>query len=279
MAITQLADIAEVIEKVVSTMVTDVLQQESVAMGSVRDFSSMVREGMDRLDVPLFNQLAVQDVNDDGTAMTPSTIDPETANMSLDRHKAVTWSIPKRVGLQSKLNLVQEVLKQAPVSLAAELDDSVFAQGIVGAATTQTVAAADALAAIRGMKEQFDSDNVLKSDRFLVSSPQFTSEILAVNNVIRANEFGSTAPIQAGFLTQIYGITILESSSSSIPSDGFLGYHRQGLMMARQRNMELDREDKTLEQREDFALVHLYGTRHSVNAAASNERIYVYDPV
>lgn len=278
MAITGLADVAEVIEKVVSTMTTETLIQESVGMGAVRDFSSMVGPGMDRLDIPLFNELAVQTVDDAGGAMTPQTIDPEAAQLSLNSHRSVPFSIPKRVGLQSKLNLVQEALKNAPRSLAAEIDDSIFTEAIAGAGTTVAVAAADALAAILDCKQQLDTDNVRRTDRFLVGSPAFIADLLGTNNIIRANEYGASAPIQAGMVASIYGFMILESSSSSVPTDGFIAMHREGMAFARQREVQFERELKVLEQREDYALTHLYGVKHTVLAAASNPRIYVYNP-
>lgn len=277
MAITGLGDIAEVIEKVVSTMTTETLIQESVMMGAMRDFSSMVGPGMDRLDVPLFNELAVQTVDDAGGAMTPQTIDPEVAQLSLDRHRSVPFSIPKRVGLQAKLNLVQEALKNAPRSLAAEIDDASLTEAAAGAATTVAVAAADALQAILDCKEQMDSDNVRKDRRFLVASPGFMADLLDTNAIIRANEYGSTNPVQAGFVTDVYGFRILESSSSSIGSNGFIALHQEGMIFARQRSVEFEREVKVLEQREDYTLTHLYGIKHSVNAAASNPRIYNYN--
>jgi hypothetical protein len=40
--------------------------------------------------------------------------------------------------------------------------------------------------------------------------------------------------------------------------------------------MEFERENKVLEQREDYAMTHLYGVK---STAASNSRLFVYDPV
>ena len=171
MANTGNADVQSVIEKVVSTMTTQTLIQMSVGMGAVRDFSAMVRPGMDRLDIPLVNELAVQDVDELGGAMTPQTINPTTALLELDRHKSIPFAVTSSAAIESKLNLVSEAVRNGGMSLAAEVDDAIFAEGVGNAATTETAAAADALAAILGCKEQFDQDNVLKSDRFIVASP------------------------------------------------------------------------------------------------------------
>ena len=62
MAITVSTDVAAVIETRVSEIVTETLIQEAVMLGSVQDFSAEIGPGMDQLDIPLFNELAVQSV-------------------------------------------------------------------------------------------------------------------------------------------------------------------------------------------------------------------------
>lgn len=275
MAITSAANVSEVIEKVVSTLVTETLIQESIMIGAMRDFSSLVRPGMDRLDIPLFNELAVQDVDDAGGAMTPQTIDPTAAQLELSRHKAVPFSLPKKVSIESKINLVEVAVRNGARSLTAEIDDAAIAEGVANAGTTVAVAAADALQAILDAKQQMDSDNIPMDRRFIISSPVFTADLLGTNNVIRANEFGNSDGIQRGMLTDIYGFRVLMSSSASLPANGFLAMHQEGIAFARQRNVEFMSEEKVLEQRDDYVLVHKYGVESS---AASNPRLYEYAP-
>jgi hypothetical protein len=276
MAVTQKSDIVSTIEQIVSRQTTMTLIQESVALPCVRDISGEVSEGMDRLDVNLYTELPVQDVNEDGTAMVPSTIDPSAAMLELNRHKSVAFSVTSTASQQSKLNLVEDTIYNANRSLVAEVDDAIFAEAVANAKTTLTVAASDALAAILEAKQQFDLDKVPRADRCLVASPMFCALLLSTNNVIRANEFGSTQPIQNGFLSNIFNFTIVESPSASLPNDGFLAMHKEGMIFARQRAVEFESERKVLEQRTDFTLCHRYGVKSS---APTNARIFVYDPV
>ena len=276
MAITGNADVQNVIETVVSTMLTQTLIQESVGLGAVRDFSSMVRPGMDQLDIPLMNELAVQDVLETGADMTPQTINPSEASLVFSRHKSIPFSITSAASVESKINLVQEAVRTGTRSLVAEIDDALFAEGVANAGTTNTVAGADSLEDILAAKVQFDADNVLKMDRFIIASPVFMQKLLSTNNVIRANEYGSTNPVQAGMVASIYGMTILESSSASLPADGFLAIQREGLAFARQRSLEFERQRQVLGQRDDYTLTHKYGIKSSVDT--SNVRLYVFDP-
>lgn len=277
MAITGASDVASTIQKVVSALTTRTLIQESVALNisGVWDRSGEVMEGMDRLDMIQLAELAVQDVNEAGGEMTPQTINPSAALLELNRHKSIPFSLTSKGDIQSKIALVQRTVENGIRSLAAEVDDAIFAEAVANAGTTEVIAAADALAALLGAKQKFDEDNVPKMDRAVVLSPQFCAELLGTNNVIRANEFGSASGIQAGFIAEIYGMRVYESSSASIPSDGFVAMGQEALAFARQRNVQFEQQRQVLGQRTDYAITHLYGVK---STAASNPRIYVYNP-
>ena len=278
MANTGVSDVAATIEKVVSAMTTKTLIQKSVAlaMPGVWDRSGEVRPGMDRLDMIELAELAIQTVDESGAAMTPQTITPSARQLDLDQHKSVPWAVTKRGELQSKIALVQRTVENSLLSLAADVDDYIFGEAVTAAGTTQTVAAGDALEAIRDCAKAFDLANVPKEGRALVCSPGFLyDDLLASNNVIRANEFGSAEPIRMAAVANIYGILIFESSSSNIADDGFLALGMESMAFARQRAVSFERQEQVLNQKTDYALTHLYGAE---STAASNPRIYVYNP-
>jgi hypothetical protein len=278
MAVTGVSNVADTIEKVVSMLTTKTLIQNSVAlaMPGVWDRSGEVRPGMDRLDMIELAALSIQTVDETGAAMTPQTITPSARQLSLNQHKSVPFSVTKRGELQSKIALVQKTIENGVRSLAADIDNYVFSVAVAAAGTTQTVAAADALEAIRGAAKAFDLANVPKEGRALVCSPGFLyDDLLANNNVIRANEFGSVEPIRMAAIASIYGILIFESSSSNIADDGFLAIGMESMAFARQRALSFESQEQVLNQKTDYALTHLYGAQ---STAASNPRIYVYNP-
>lgn len=277
MANTGATDVSVTIQKVVSALTTKTLIQESVALSipAVWDRSGEVGEGMDRLDMIELAELAVQDVDETGADMTPQTINPAAAQLVLNRHKSIPFALTSKGDMQSKIALVQRTVENGIKSLAAEVDDAIFAEAVANAKTTQTVAAADALAAILGAKQQFDSDNVPRMGRALIMSPAFSALLLGTNNVIRANEYGSAEPIQRARIASIYGFDIYESSSASIADDGFLAMGEEALAFARQRMVQFESQRQVLGQKTDYAVTHLYGVE---STAATNPRIYVYNP-
>tara|TARA_R110000851_G_scaffold114211_1_gene239286 strand:- start:786 stop:1613 length:828 start_codon:yes stop_codon:yes gene_type:complete len=260
MAATGSADLQSVIEKRVSNIVTETLIQDSVALGVVKQYP--VASGMDRLDIPLFGSMSVVDVVE-GVDLTPETISAGTAKLDLNRQKAVAWAISKRAEVQSKINAVTQAVKNGSRELAAEIDDFIFAAMVAGTGDTKGLAAdfsGDALAALADSKAQMDLANVPKNGRFIIASPLFISNLLGNNNVINVDKYGSENPIQSGFVTRVYGFTIVESSSASVPAGGYICEQMESTAFARQMNIMLLRQEQALGVRDDYSMSHLYGS-------------------
>ena len=280
MAITQVSDVSGSIEKVVSNIMTEVLQQETVALQSpaVRDFSSMVRPGMDRVDIPLLAALAVQDVLETAD-VTAQTITSTEAQLDLDRHKSYPFALGDRVAMQSKIALVQEHVRLGARQLSIEVDDYIL--GLIDAAASLAgpdhrlaLTGGDPLADIRTSKKLLDDQNVPKMNRSIFASPGFVEELLGTNNLIRANEYQGADAIKNGFVTRIFGFDIFESSSSAITDDGFFACGESVIGFARQINMKFETERKVLGHRDEYSMSHLYG---AIATQDSGNRVVVFD--
>lgn len=262
MALTNTTTAAELIEKRISMQVTETLIQESTIIPTVRDFSAMVAGGMDRLDIPLFNELAVQTVSE-ATGVVAQAIDPTQSQLSLDQHKSVPWSITQRASLQSKLNMIMEAVKNGSKSLAADIDNyllSIISDGISTAAPDHKLPlTVNPLQDLSNAKKLLDAQNVPRGNRYVAAGPGFVKSLLDDSTIIDASKYGTTNPVQAGFVTNIFGFTVVESNSSSITDDGFFAYHQDICAFARQMGVSFKREEKVLEHREDFAMTQLYG--------------------
>jgi N4-gp56 family major capsid protein len=260
MAISQTSDVAAIIEKRVSSIVTEALQQESVMLMAMRDFTSQVGPGMDTVKIPLFAPLAIQNVSETAE-MTPQTASVLTADLVMDQHKSIPFSISDKASLQSKVNLVTEIVKMGAKSLASQVDD--YCIGLLVAnynAGVPETLTSSALADILAAKEYLDGNNVSKAGRYLECSPAFIAKLLADNSIINANKYGSVEPIQAGFVTRLYGFMILESSSAEL-GDGFVAHSSDAISFARQITPRFESDRNVLGQRNDYALTHLYGAK------------------
>jgi len=259
MAITSSTTMQAVIEKRVSDIVTETLLQEAVSLGVVRQYP--VADGMDRLDIPLFNSMTVLSVTE-GTDLVPETITPTAAQLNLNRQRAVAWSVSKRAQIQAKINAVTQAVKIGSSQLAAEIDDYLFGLMVAGTGDTKDLSTdftSDALAAIANSKGQMDLANVPKQGRYIIASPGFITVLLSNNNVINVDKYGSENPIQAGFVTKIYGFTLVESSSSAVPAGGYIAMQQDSVAFARQANVMLLQQEQALGIKDDYSMSHIYG--------------------
>jgi len=272
MAITTTTDTASIIEKRVSEIVTETLIQESVMIGAVKDFSNQVSAGMDRLDVPLFAELAIQDVSESAN-MTPQSISLVTAQLPLNRHKAIPFSISDKASIQSKAMLVSETVKNGAKSLAWEIDN--YLLSIINTnASNRAALTANPLADIANAKKLLDLQNAPKAGRYLVASPAFVQAMLGSAGIIDADKFGNSEPKQSGYVTRVFGFTVLESSSVSIIDGGFHAFSMNAVGFARQIAPKFEKQRQVLGQRDDYALAHLYG---AINLDPSGDRMVVFD--
>lgn len=271
MAITNSTDTAAIIEKRVSEIITETLIQEAVMPMAVQDYSSQVGPGMDTLKIPLYVELEVQDVSESAD-MTPQSINVATADLILNQHKAIPFSVSDKASIESKANLVDVTVRNGAKSLAAQIDNYILGLAIAGAGTNNATTA-DPLADLAEAKKILDENNTPKAGRYVEASPGFIQSLLGNNNVINVDKYGSENPIQAGFVTRIYGFTLLESSSSALVNDGFVAHSAQALAWARQITPKFEKERKVLGQRDDYALTHKYG---AIVTDVSGDRIVDY---
>ena len=87
----------------------------------------------------------------------------------------------------------------------------------------------------------------------------FCQLLLGNTNIINADKYGAEAPIQAGFVSRIFGYTVVETSSSAVPAGGFIACQMEATAFARQINPFLLREEKALAVKDEYSLSHLYG--------------------
>ena len=117
---------------------------------------------MDRLDIALMNELAIQDVSE-SSDVTPQSITPSEFQLELNRHKSVPWSLSDRASEQSKINVVTRAVMNGARTMAAEIDD--FNLGLIDAGAASRVAlTGNPLEDIANAKALMDEETKLRAD-------------------------------------------------------------------------------------------------------------------
>lgn len=259
---------AAVIETVVSQIVQETLIQESVLIPSIKDMSSMIRPGMDTLDIPLFTALSVVAKAAD-TDLTPAVPTISSDSLVMNQHNALAWRLEDISSIQSKVDQTAQLLKDGARQMAAEVDDDIVTELQLASAAapdhliqfantpTNTIQETDILEARRLL----DVQDVPSSDRFLLLPPDQEKAMLQIDNFIQADRFGNSDAIQNGQIGKVFGIKVLKSTSSNLAVSDAIMYHRDAVAYATQQSAKLETERNALAIAEDFVLSMLYGVQ------------------
>jgi len=252
---------AAVIQEVVSSIVQETLQNNSVLIPTVADFSSQAVNGLDTIKISRFTDLSVDDVVDN-TEDTPEASTIATDDLLMDSHKIISWRIPDRTDVQSAVNINQKLIEDSAVALAAKVDEDIATQLRLASAAAPdhrivfgTITEADILEG----KRLLDVQNVPMVDRWLAIGPAQLKDMLQIANFIQADRMPTDA-LTTGMIGQVFGFKVVMTTASTLLSDEFLMYHKDACAYATQIAPRFESERRALRVATDYALTQLYGT-------------------
>lgn len=267
MAITTSTTAASVIEKIVSSIVQETLIQKSILVPAVQDFSAQVGSGMDRLDIPRFTSLSPEDVTQgtDATILNPTIA---VDQLNLNKYKQIYFEITDGATIESKVNLLTQIVGDAAKAHAAQIDNDILVElklasaaapdHIVQFANTTTLGAAD----IRNARRLLNVQNVPMDERYLVVGPEAESSLLAISEFIEVQKYGNTAmALMNGELGRLYGFTVLMSTSAQLSGNEGVFFHKSAIAFARQLAPKFESDRIVRGLKDGYNLSQKYGVK------------------
>ena len=256
----------DVIERVVSSIVQETLLQESVMIPSIMNMSAMIRPGMDTLKIPRFTALPVETVTE-GTSLTINNPTIATDDLVMEINQAIHWEISDRADIQSKIDIAVQLVRDGSRTLAFQIDDNIITRlNTVSTATPDNLLAfANAtniqLTDIAAARERLNEQNVPMSDRFIAIPPKQERFILAIEEIIHLEKYGTTDAIQNGEIGKIFGFKILLTTSANLNDDSFLAYHRSAVAYGTQISPKFETDRNVAKLVDEYTLSQLYGVQ------------------
>ena len=165
--------------------------------------------------IPKFG-IGTSDINDVANLVdSPENATESSLLLDLDQNRGFHFQV--RYFEQDKANVAlgQSLLTQRAAALAADIDNKVFACAS-GAATTLsgTLTKAMLVSAI----ELLNENNAPQNDRVLVVNPDAYSDILNINDFVRADSIAGSTANATGFVGRVLGLDVW--MSNNIPGTG-----------------------------------------------------------
>lgn len=215
-ALTGVTEIASNTNANVINLIQSYLQQESMLLPTVSNFSSLVKKGDKSIALPYLGGLTVGDKTEN-TAVSAQALTYGKSTLALNKHKVVQWLLEKIASNQAVTDMEADYLLRATKDLARQIDQDLIVQLKAASASapdhqivfidtaTDVIARGDILAARKLLQAQFVNDKEL----YMGVSSEKEAELLNISDFIDASKYGSNAPIMNGEIGRIYGIKVI----------------------------------------------------------------------
>lgn len=242
----------------ISSDVQRYLQQKSMLLGTVSDYSYLAVDGTKSVGVPRSGGFTVAS-KDQNTATNATALTYAVDTISLVNHRYVQWINEDFASRAAKINLVGDQILKAAADLAVDVDSYIIAelklasssapdhQVVFADTSTDVIAKADILAA----RQLLQLQNIDPRELYMGIGPEKESQLLALADFIQAERYGSNEPIMNGELGKIYGQRVICHSGFA---DFMCTWHKSAVGFAFAKEMKY-------ESQPDLANL---GTRHSI---------------
>ena len=262
--LTGVTEIAAVSQTEISRVAQAYLQQESLLLGTVTDYSAMAGQGVKAIDIPRAGGFTVAS-KAENTAAEAQTSAWSTDTISLNNHRVVQFLIEDIASQQAKVALAQEYIMRASKDLARDADQHIIAQLKLASAsapdhqinfidtTNDVIAKGDILATRALMQAQF----INPRECFIGIGPEKENELLAISEFISAETYGS-ANLLNGEIGKIYGMPVIVHVDFE---DFMCTWHKSAVGFAMQKGLNFDQAKDLPNLGTRYSLDMLHGVK------------------
>jgi N4-gp56 family major capsid protein len=251
-------------QDLVSAIVQETLKEQAQFLPTVMSYP--VGPGQKSVAIPRRDQFSAADKTEN-TALSLQEMTFASDVINLNKHKGIATSIEDIADLQSQPSVLAEVIKEMSSEIALQVDKDIITElkavsssapdHLLDYADTvgDAVALADFAEARRLMRIQnlhFKDDNY-----YAVINPDQEKNILAIDNFISAEKYGSREALLMGEVGKIFGWKILVSNLVSATE--CLMYHKSHVGFAMQQAAKFESDRNLLKLSDEYALSTIYG--------------------
>jgi len=261
----------------ISSAMQSYLQQASLLIPTVSDYSAFAVKGAKSVDIPRMGGSTVGDKSEN-TAESAQTITVAADTITFEKHKVVQYLIEEIAENQARVAYTSEVLMRAAKDIARQVDQDIIVELKLASSSapdhqlvfvdtsTDKIARADVLAARALLQAQY----IDPRECYMGIGPEKEAELLNIDDFIHAEKYGSNMPIMNGEVGRIYGFKVIVHNDFS---DFACFWHPTSVGLAFQRGM-------TVQSQPDLANLATrwsVDTRYGVEVLDSGKRCVLID--
>lgn len=258
---------------IISSIVQDELLRATKLRATVEDMSAMATKGVKTIELPKFatsfSGPAAQNV-DGVTPVAAQTVDFAVDTLNLNKHVNLPYEIPDRVSLQTVIPLEAQLAQSAGQKMGIYIDDQIIARlrqpstsapdhliDLDGSALSG-VATAITLDGIAEARKLLNKQNLPETDRYLVIGPAQEKNMLAIQNFISAERYGSREALLNGEVGRVFGFRVIVSNG--LADNEAFAYHKSAVAIAMQQDIKFETRRASLGlQKTEYSFTLLMG--------------------
>lgn len=250
---------ATVQERVAAEVQAQLIESAKL-MPTVQNYTAL--PGEDVIKIPRAGDFSVDDKTEN-TAVTAQVITYATDDLNLDKYKTIQVRLEDNAQLQARPDVVSDIIGRMGRGLALQVDTDIVTclAATSSAAPDHRIAYDNATdlkkADILNARELLHIQNVPFDECWIGVSPASEASLLAVDDFVRADAYGTAQGLQRGVLGTLYGARVIMSNEFS--DSATLVWHptHVGFAMQQSVRFETDRDLPNLATL--YSVSQLYG--------------------
>ena len=257
-------EVQATIEQRVSMEIQMQLIEMSKLIPTVTNLSVDAGPGVDTVKVPRAGDFTVDDKTEN-TDVTAQVITYATDDLVLNKYKTIQVKLEDNARIQAKPAVVEDIISRMSRGLALQVDTDIVAQLELtsAAAPDHRIAYANATdlgkADILEARALLHEQNVPFAECFIGVSPRSEKALLAIDDFVHADKYGSSEGLRNGELGRLYGATVI--MSNEFDDAKTLVWHPSHAAFAMQQAPLFERDRQVSSLAWLYSISQLYGTQ------------------
>ena len=200
----------------VSKLAQTFLIQQAKLAATITDYSSLAVPGAASIELPRSGGFSVGSKSEN-TKVDSQIVTWEADTISLDQHRVIQFVLEDKAAIQSNVATVKDAIMKATKALALDMDTKIIVELRLASSsapdhlikftdtTNEDIELGDILAARKLLIDQ----NIDPRECFMGVGSDQEKFMLAIDNFISAEKYGSNEPILNGEIGKIYGMKVI----------------------------------------------------------------------
>jgi len=222
------------------------LQQESKLMATCSDFSYLATKGASSIKLPRSGGFTVGDKGEN-TSVDSQVITYAADTISLNQHRVVQFLLEDIADQQSMVAVTQDAVMKAAKDMAKDVDDKLIVELKLASASApdhiiqytdgvnEDIELADILAARKLLSDQF----IDPRECYMGIGTAQEKNMLAIDNFISSEKYGSNEPILNGEIGRVYGMRVIVHTGFGVDT---CVWHKSAVGFAFQQSVRVQRD-------------------------------------